>query len=1126
MKLKTTKWIVLLTVVMLIPLVSGCFKIITITQPSTTNPGEKVTVHMVVRTDGTEANPKYGIVAFLVPNDWSVDMVRYEGDFGPDTCTFLHPDSGDANPGNVDLWEPELEKNYPSGDDMMWVVYQGTKPYTSELDTGYVDVYAEMTAGATEGLFDIGYFVTNADLDLTDPGYFSIDLDNPILNGKPDKHLLISEFVVTPTDGEFIEIYNGTGMDIDLSNYYLYDAQFQNDNDYINIVDKSYTPFGSDFLAKFPDGTIIENGGFIVVATTGDGFNTVYGMDADFELRGTSETTPDMVSPEEGYIGGSAGLSNSAECIILFHWDGMSDLVQDVDYVLWGDKDEWIDKTGVTKDGPDADAVASAYLPDTPKENQTVVTDDVPHAFGQSAARKEMVEVGETMAGGNGLIGHDETSEDFTMAFSSVDPTPGDFPAAGMVNVTFVCNTAAWQDTVGATGLVQLRGTTMTEAGQATDDASVDTLSPGVIINWGALSTMYLENVDGDYWQATFRVPEGTKMAYKFFVNAAHDTVAPGDEWEHTGWEGGVTNPPGIYSGNRGLDLSGFTGSDTVLPVQFANGWKGQLDDQYEKPYEEIDGTFAVHLRTNMFGWGDFDPGKHVVGVRGSNMSDWGNTGEICWANTFALTREGQSGIGGAFYSGTVHVPDQYATAGLKFKFVVHLKGNPLDEDWGDMVFNPSQEYEVTTTGNDTTVHWKWFANLVPKQATHPDEIIVHYMVDLATAVADRGFVLGDTLQVRAGYGQTADKRYDLYLNRQGAGTIYAGTDTLMAMIDREMFYQYYSVIDGVEYREIYFNFDFPDPSSGEAERRAITPDTNEVFIEDIVPSITDSRRQPRFRNVEVIAQDSIVVTLTCDARPAIYQVMAGDTLDDIQGFVDVVHPDSVLTWGMAVNGPITGGWSCTGGNWGRHLMTTANKAMNDDGINGDVAAGDSIFSIVFTMYKDSTTQTNGPTNIIGQEFKFGVGGGDNEGGFGNNHIVNVDDSQDFFTIEAQFGSIDPGFYDQWDFNKRGPKTGVDFASGPAVPEVYALEQNYPNPFNPTTHISYKLPKTSAVKLTVYNMLGQKVATLVDKKQIAGNHQVQWDGKDLQGMIVSTGIYFYKIEAGDFTMTKKMMLMK
>jgi hypothetical protein len=89
------------------------------------------------------------------------------------------------------------------------------------------------------------------------------------------------------------------------------------------------------------------------------------------------------------------------------------------------------------------------------------------------------------------------------------------------------------------------------------------------------------------------------------------------------------------------------------------------------------------------------------------------------------------------------------------------------------------------------------------------------------------------------------------------------------------------------------------------------------------------------------------------------------------------------------------------------------------------------------------------------------------------------------------------------------------------LPKEFSLYQNYPNPFNPTTRIKYNLPATSAVKLVIYNILGQTVATVVDEVQEAGYKSVEWSANN-----VSSGVYFYKLTAGDFVEIKKMLLVR
>ena len=98
-------------------------------------------------------------------------------------------------------------------------------------------------------------------------------------------------------------------------------------------------------------------------------------------------------------------------------------------------------------------------------------------------------------------------------------------------------------------------------------------------------------------------------------------------------------------------------------------------------------------------------------------------------------------------------------------------------------------------------------------------------------------------------------------------------------------------------------------------------------------------------------------------------------------------------------------------------------------------------------------------------------------------------------------------------------------------PSKFELEQNYPNPFNPSTTIKYSIPNVEnenlhSVQLIIYNILGREVVTLINQEQSSGNYQVQWDGKNDNGTRVSSGVYFYRLIAGSFIITKKMMLLQ
>ena len=94
------------------------------------------------------------------------------------------------------------------------------------------------------------------------------------------------------------------------------------------------------------------------------------------------------------------------------------------------------------------------------------------------------------------------------------------------------------------------------------------------------------------------------------------------------------------------------------------------------------------------------------------------------------------------------------------------------------------------------------------------------------------------------------------------------------------------------------------------------------------------------------------------------------------------------------------------------------------------------------------------------------------------------------------------------------------------LPESFTLHQNYPNPFNPTTTISYDLPEQALVTLGIYDILGKQIKTLVNQSQDAGNKTTFWNGTDNLGRQVSAGVYLYQIQAGEFTQTRKMLLLK
>ena len=181
-----------------------------------------------------------------------------------------------------------------------------------------------------------------------------------------------------------------------------------------------------------------------------------------------------------------------------------------------------------------------------------------------------------------------------------------------------------------------------------------------------------------------------------------------------------------------------------------------------------------------------------------------------------------------------------------------------------------------------------------------------------------------------------------------------------------------------------------------------------------------------------------------------------------------------------------------------------------DDGTNGDKNPGDLVFT---------TTVTFPAYTVFPGSYKFGInygdaanngGGNDNENAIGANHEFNLFANAYYVETLDTFGIM--GLKD-W-------VTDVENITE-TLPTDYSLNQNYPNPFNPSTIINFSIPNEGFVTLSVYNSIGQQVATLVNESKPAGTYQVDFIAEGL-----TSGIYFYQITSGNFSETKKMMLLK
>jgi hypothetical protein len=234
-------------------------------------------------------------------------------------------------------------------------------------------------------------------------------IDSPVTS---TAHLLLTEICVTPDGAEFIEIYNPTAAAIDLSTYYV-----SNHGSYFKLPAGAPTLPLAHFIVKFPAGASIAAGGVITLATQGAApYMTAYGAPPTYSI--TDGTVTQVM------VNGTPRLTDGGALVVLFQWDGTAGLVKDVDIMISGAPsmtNVLVDKSGVMQMG-------ATYANDA----NTIAAQPSAAGIGQSTKRIKREDGEETQTGGgNGITGHDETSEhtEVTWDSSFSAPTPGVVPS-------------------------------------------------------------------------------------------------------------------------------------------------------------------------------------------------------------------------------------------------------------------------------------------------------------------------------------------------------------------------------------------------------------------------------------------------------------------------------------------------------------------------------------------------------------------------------------------------------------------------------------------------------------------------------------------------------------------------
>ena len=667
------------------------------------------------------------------------------------------------------------------------------------------------------------------------------------------------------------------------------------------------------------------------------------------------------------------------------------------------------------------------------------------------------------------------------------------FVPADPVNVKFTVNTSTIRDTVRTTDLVQIRGV-------VNGQERVGYF--GQNVNWGS-GSIALDNAGGDYWSKTLKLAPGDVLTYKLY------TGKPGPDGsgtvDHTtgGWESNSPLPSGNYEYTVPADASG----DIMLPVIFFNR---SNPIAHTKP-----DTVAIRFRVNVgaqFATGDVNDNSKV-GVRGSpnilrNPDNWGTT------NVF-LTREPLiEGNRNVFYSGVHYVPVDSAGKNFAFKFVIENGTNVSWEDGSDRQARVGQ--------GDTTIVYGFFSGRRPPlrpvvNASLQFAVNVGVLEELELfnrALGDRVFVPGGF----NGWNTAADGTGAAAYNE----TFDAWTRafSITEEVGATVSYKYFVRWDPSRFDNTSPNYianltegagwEEPGITGGGNRVHTYTDASIQTVIDDAADGLAFFNGVPSYGVIRETrgAFTTMPVTFRVDMTAALAHTTAFDPAND-----------SLF---LAVQTPI---WALTQGIPSNNDAFASNSATKDRILFKAVEGQPNIYELVYQMRLPAD-------NMIGFAIAYRkpdgttvVNGGGFDAGRRYYRYVTPYDSRDRDNVLwPDAFTLQPIVWKATNLDFEAVPTynnGVSVDRDADLASEYALSQNYPNPFNPSTTISFNLPQSGNVTLTVYNVLGQQVATLVNGALSAGTHSVPFNASRL-----ASGVYVYELRAGSFVQQKRMMLVK
>ena len=685
--------------------------------------------------------------------------------------------------------------------------------------------------------------------------------------------------------------------------------------------------------------------------------------------------------------------------------------------------------------------------------------------------------------------------------------------ALDAVPVVLNFNAATVPDTLRTQDVVQVRG-------QIDGHDWENELYLGQAIRWNAQSTIVADNIGGDYWTATVMMLPGDKLMYKFWTGFSLD---PEEATTNGGWEGGD---------NREVEVPADQTDPIVLELAFYNR---------QVVFEDKADSVGIFFRVNVGArvqQGQFDPENpdHKVGVRGTpsvfgNPEDWGATAH------FLEKEDRMEDSDNVFYSGVLYVHEDTLTAYSDFiyKFVTET----ATVGWEDGADRTASVAEIA----DTTLQWDFFNGERP--AVDDIELIetdvqfaVNVNVLINLGIFDDAL---DGVELRGNFNGWAggdELTFNPTLDRYQLTRSYSGSD--LVSVGQRYAYKYFILWDESREDDQSPNY-VPNLDLGAGwEEPGTTGGSDRIYFIENAPVQRTYPEDPGYVFYNDLAGASVILSDFIEGTPDTYPITIRIDMSRAATIPDaeerfVPGQDSVFIAFEEQIFALTQGFGTGPG----HVQDASNIVRNENYLLEDTN-GDGIYEI--------TIDAQLPTvNAFGFVIGYGqpnVGEGTllwNGGGFGSGRryyqFITPTKVEDFDGILVSTWPAEPelavldwlggeSFGDDPLTVEMAPDyaaiaretSSEDFADAPIS---YSLDQNYPNPFNPTTTIRFTIPEMQDVRLDVYNVLGQRVATLVNTQMTAGTHTVPFDATRL-----ASGMYIYRLQAGEFVQQRKMMLIK